>query len=190
MQPQVITTGMSTRQALRDSVINGAADICIRFCELGFDLWMDARALAEAGGPISWVEDNCELDDDQLELVNNHDYEVVADEGGIVGAFCSYGSGWGMCDWSELEEAFNLVDNSHLSEEAILAGIELSIPLDSIEDAYCGEWASDEEFAEELWMDCMEIPAHLVSYIDWAAVARDTMYDHNEENGHYFRANW
>lgn len=178
-----------TIQAIEAEAVHGADDICIRFCELGIDVWMDAQALAEAGGPYEWVRDNCELDAEQLDLVTNHDYEVVDDEGGIVGAFCHYGSGWGSCDWLGLSEAYEAIESSHLEEEVFLAGLKLDIPVDRIEDAYCGAHRSDTDFAEQLWEDCgylSEMPEYAQNYIDWESVARDLMFEHSESNGHYF----
>lgn len=44
---------------------------------------------------------------------------------------------------------------------------------EGFEEAYCGEWDSEENFAEELAWDTMEIPKHLESYIDFGKFARD-----------------
>ena len=43
----------------------------------------------------------------------------------------------------------------------------------NFEDAYCGEWSTEEEYAENLMDDCYDVPDHLVYYIDYAAFARD-----------------
>lgn len=180
------------RQAITEQA-QGSDTICIRFCGIELDVWMDAADVAQAGGPYSWVEDNCDLEEDELDLITNRDYEVVDDEGGIVGTFCHYGSGWGSCDWLGLEEAFEAIESSHLSEEVILAGLKLDIPVNRIEDAYRGEFRNDEEFAEDLWESCgylSEMPEFAQAYIDWQAVARDLMTEHNEEDGHYFSNCW
>jgi len=41
------------------------------------------------------------------------------------------------------------------------------------EDAYQGEWDSEEDFAENLADETMEIPEHLQFYIDYEKLARD-----------------
>ena len=51
-------------------------------------------------------------------------------------------------------------------------GIEYAT-LERFEEAYSGEWLSEEEFAEELASETMEIPQHLAFYIDYEKLARD-----------------
>lgn len=51
--------------------------------------------------------------------------------------------------------------------------------IDAIEDRYCGEWGSMEEYAEELYNESYDIPDYLKYYIDYEAVARDLRYEMN-----------
>ncbi len=44
---------------------------------------------------------------------------------------------------------------------------------EGFEEAYQGEWESEEEFAENLAEETMEIPQHLAFYIDYEKLARD-----------------
>ena len=44
---------------------------------------------------------------------------------------------------------------------------------DGFQDAYRGEWDSEQAYAEEFYDDVWDIPEHLESYIDWERVARD-----------------
>lgn len=44
---------------------------------------------------------------------------------------------------------------------------------DSFDDAYQGQWDSEEDFAEDLASETMEIPEHLRFYIDYEKFARD-----------------
>ena len=44
---------------------------------------------------------------------------------------------------------------------------------EGFEEAYSGEWDSEEDFAEDLARDTMEIPKHLEFYIDYEKFARD-----------------
>ncbi len=44
---------------------------------------------------------------------------------------------------------------------------------EGFEEAYSGEWGSEEEFAEDLMRECYEIPEHLEFYIDYEKFARD-----------------
>lgn len=51
-------------------------------------------------------------------------------------------------------------------------GIEYAT-LERFEEAYAGEWDSEEDFAEDLASETMEIPQHLAFYIDYEKLARD-----------------
>ncbi len=51
-------------------------------------------------------------------------------------------------------------------------GLESASPED-FEEAYQGEWDSEENFTENSFRDCQNIPGHLDMYIDWASMARD-----------------
>ena len=75
------------------------------------------------------------------------------------------------------------------SEEAIDAYIELiDDDLEDFEEAYQGDWKSDEDFVEDLLSDIgvlPDLPPYI--HIDWERTARDVMMDYSEENGYYFR---
>ncbi|MDE2231127.1 MAG: antirestriction protein ArdA [Candidatus Omnitrophica bacterium] len=65
-------------------------------------------------------------------------------------------------------------------------GIEYAT-LERFEEAFAGEWASEEAFAEDLAEDTMEIPQHLAFYIDYEKLARDLFindyFSADSENG-------
>jgi antirestriction protein len=93
----------------------------------------------------------------------------------------------------EFFELLEMLESSHLDREVIEAGLDLDIPLDSIEDAYQGEYSNDQDFAYELAESCGSIDHDAVwpqNCIDWEQAAATLMYDYNESNGHYFSANW
>jgi hypothetical protein len=55
-------------------------------------------------------------------------------------------------------------------------------------DAYCGQWNSMADFAEEYTRDTQDIPDWLDRHIDWDSVADDFWHDFWESgNGHIFR---
>lgn len=60
------------------------------------------------------------------------------------------------------------------------------------DDEYNGCWDSEEEFVEQLYTDCYEIPDHLQHYIDWEKLTRDFMMDYDsyyiDGEYHIFRA--
>lgn len=59
--------------------------------------------------------------------------------------------------------------------------------LENFEEAYQGQWVSDEDFITELVEDTMEIPEHLSCYIDWEKITHNYMMDYATDSGYYFR---
>ena len=110
---------------------------------------------------------------------------------------------WIVCDYENVpsnyvgeysidESFFDLMEtisNSHLDAEVFNAGVACGIGIDQIEDSYKGQFSNDLEFGQydfdELYLH--EIPDHLVWYIDYEHYAREVMFDHSSESGHYFR---
>ena len=93
----------------------------------------------------------------------------------------------------EIYEFKDFVDQSHLDYDAILAGLEMGLPVEDLEENYQGEYRSDEDFAYQLADDCGMID-HDASwpqnYIDWESAARDLMMEFGEFDGHYFRTSY
>ena len=81
---------------------------------------------------------------------------------------------------NEYESVEKVVELAQLIEEhgEAFAGYAEWVGLDyatseDFEEAYSGEWDSEEEFAEDLMGQCYEVPKHLESYIDYEKFARD-----------------
>jgi antirestriction protein len=95
----------------------------------------------------------------------------------------------------DLEEVYYYV-NACISDnkDVIDAGLDCEIPLDSILDAYQGQFDSDSDFAYDMADQCGYL--NNISeqwpffHIDWQAAAKTLMYDYVESNGHYFSNNW
>ncbi len=76
--------------------------------------------------------------------------------------------------------------------EAVKAYLNLGIgddDLDNFEEAYQGEWRTDEDFVKDLLEGTGALPKDLPLFIhiDWEATARDIMMDYSEDSGYYFR---
>jgi antirestriction protein len=114
---------------------------------------------------------------------------------------------WIVCDYEGIPKQFvgeydlsddfwaysEFLDNTALDQEAVDAGLDCDIPLDKIEDAYQGEFESDEDFAQQLAEDVGDLRDDLrwpYTCIDWEWAARDLMYDYTASDGHYFSSNW
>jgi antirestriction protein len=53
-------------------------------------------------------------------------------------------------------------------------------------DSYRGEYNDFADFAEQLFDETVEVPDHLVGFIDYKAWARELRHDYWETNGHVF----
>lgn len=90
-------------------------------------------------------------------------------------------------------ELMELASASYLDLEVFLIGASLGITIDSIEDAYYGQYDSDTELAYD-YVDSTgmlsDVPESIQNYFDFEAFGRDLAMDFIEEDGHYFNANW
>jgi len=95
-------------------------------------------------------------------------------------------------DLSEVYDYLDALDRSGIDADAFQAGYSLSIPLDSIADAYYGQYRNDSDFAYEYADQLGLIPDNVWprNCIDWHQAARELMCDFIEENGHYFYSHY
>lgn len=84
-----------------------------------------------------------------LKIDENEPFDVVADLAAIL---------------DEHGEAYALYAGN--------VGLQYASPED-FEEAYQGEWDSEEAFTQDLFEQCNDIPEHLENYIDWPRMARD-----------------
>lgn len=76
--------------------------------------------------------------------------------------------------------------------EAVDDYMEYYDDFDSFDEAYCGEWDSEEDFARNIVEECYDIEksmGNLANYFDYEAFARDLfMWDYNMgAHNHVFR---
>ena len=95
-------------------------------------------------------------------------------------------------DLSEVYDYLDALDRSGIDADAFQAGYELDIPLNSISDAYYGQYNNDADFAYDYAESAGLIPEHVwpLNCIDWHQAARELMYDFTENNGYYFYSNY
>ncbi|EIL2907557.1 antirestriction protein ArdA [Vibrio alginolyticus] len=155
----------------------GVEQVCITFYGLdGAWFWLDAEEVAREGLK-GFLE--LHLNEVTAERILERDWLYSDWEGDLVSHFVNtYGF--------DMEDYVKVLD-SGLDAEVIAAGLDCGIELENIEDAYCGHWESDEDYAQSLAEDCGDIPEHLWNYIDWERYARDICMDMTSSNGHYFR---
>ena len=78
------------------------------------------------------------------------------------------------------------VEEEVINAYASLVGEEY---IKDVEEAYQGQWGSDEEFVQQLLEDTGDLPQDLPFYIhiDWTSTVRDIMMDYMVKDGYYFR---
>ena len=88
-----------------------------------------------------------------------------------------------LCEEHGIDEwAFKLYcDNHHITK-----GHEDHV--DEFRDSYLGHYDNFLEFATEMFDATMEVPDHLIGYIDYEAYARDMIHSYWEEQGYVFFA--
>ena len=90
------------------------------------------------------------------------------------------------------EDYYRAVDD--LGEDIVNAFIEVFYieSIGNINESYQGEYNSGAEFAEQLAIDCCEVPSNLSSWIeiDWKASWDNLSYDYCEQDGYIFSHNF
>lgn len=111
---------------------------------------------------------------------------------------------WIVADFEDIPDAFvgeydldtdfwefkDAVDSSYLDAEVFAAAADLGIPMDKVEEAYSGEFESDEQFAQhfydDIYSDAVSDAEQAGLQIDWYSTASSLMQDYSEQSGHYF----
>ena len=93
-------------------------------------------------------------------------------------------------DFDHIQEYTELCDKYDV--DAVDDYMEFTDELDNFEEAYCGEWDSEEDFARHIVEECWDIErtmGDLSRYFDYEAFGRDLfMWDYNMgANNHVFR---
>lgn len=139
------------------------------------------------------VDDTCYTADDIktafLEIAENNsieDIELIDNDAIKI----DYSDLPNWLDEASLEEFFDNYPNSYYDDLDIWeAAHDCGVEFCNVDEAYSGQFNSDEEFARDLCDQLGEIPKDLPSYIhiDWEMTAKELMYDYAESNGYYFR---
>ena len=94
-------------------------------------------------------------------------------------------------DFDHIKEYCDLCDQ--YSQDAVDDYMELHDELDSFDEAYCGQWDTEEDFARSFIEGCYDLDkmmGNLSQYFDYEALGREMfMYDYSMgANGYVFRA--
>jgi antirestriction protein len=93
-------------------------------------------------------------------------------------------------DLETFSEFIEVFESSSYNIEIFEAAKYLDIPFSDIDEAYSGEFDSDEDFAQNMADDLGYINKNVFwpyTCIDWEHAAKELMYDYAEHNKHYFR---
>lgn len=107
----------------------------------------------------------------------------------ITGVICSEDIGE-YENWDKIFDFAAAYSECNQDAEIVVAALALDIPGSDIDEAYQGEFSSDEEFAREMADQLGAIDKNATwpqNCIDWEYAAKEVMYDYAEKNGHYFR---
>lgn len=93
-------------------------------------------------------------------------------------------------DFEALYEYLGILNDCH-NPEALALYVDAGYDAEDFEDAYQGEFNSDEDFAQNMAEECGYMdkapPSWPFNCIDWEWAARELMHDYFEVSGHYFR---
>lgn len=96
-------------------------------------------------------------------------------------------------DYNSLDGVFDYAEifcQCEYTAEVVNAAIDCGINASDIDEAYSGEFSSDEEFAQDMAEQTGAIDLNSAwphNCIDWEWAARELMYDYTSSDGHYFR---
>lgn len=173
-----------TVTALDDAPM-GTHSVYVHWFRIDYGCWLDAEEVVNTGGLADYLEESLGLSAADVAELMVRDWDCQDAEGLAARCIGDYGG----FDWLKLEELLEV----DVEPTVLVAGLACGLEPDAIEDAYMGEWDSDEDMAAEQWEQggmLDGVPDAVRSYIDWELVARDMLLgsDVVEANGHYFRA--
>lgn len=124
--------------------------------------WIDCEGLTGAE-ILAEIEEMLE----QSPVPNAEEW-AIHDYAGIPSSFGEHPDLDKIAEWVEMVE-----EHGEAWEEYVnVIGEDYATP-EGFRDSYCGCYKSPEDYAEELYNECHDIPEYLQCYIDWASVARD-----------------
>lgn len=156
-------------------------------------VWVDLDIIGDDNDVLEELAAAGKIERDEVgDPVYGGDLLVADVEGDLAKAFLSK---YGSFDLAGFIDARDYCDSNRVDYEAAAAYLDNVGSWDqgSFEDVYCGEYDSEEAYAEELFDKCylQEIPENLRYYIDYEKFARDLFRggDYFFANGYVFRNN-
>ena len=144
-------------------------------------LWIDLSSFSDYDEFIDFCN-AIHADEEDPELMAQ-DYEAFPRQGYNEGFMSEE-------DFDHIQEYTELCDKYDV--DAVDDYMEFADELDNFEEAYCGEWDSEEDFARHIVEECYDLEklmGDLSRYFDYEAFGRDLfMWDYNMgANNHVFR---
>lgn len=135
--------------------------------------------------------DTCPFCKGSGKVLSAEEYAIHDHEGFPANTVGEYSS---LSEVAELVEGLESCDNPEALEAFMDAfGSDIKEALKNFEDAYCGEYKSEIDYAYEFidstgMLDSM--PENMQCYFDYERFSRDLFMDYTMENGHVFRSDW
>lgn len=156
-------------------------NLCVRFS--AFEVWIDADDYCAEPSMKDFLQNHCELTEEQAHNLVNGDY-IFVDAEDLAECFLK-GTSFDAVGYENASRY-----TMRYSEDAVRAAVALGIDMDCFSDAYRGSYASFEAFAEELFDETLleSVPKPVRQYIDYKAYARDLDFngDYSHHDGHVF----
>ena len=136
---------------------------------------------------VSWVEPHRSI---HIRHADEEDPELMAQD------YEGFPRQWYNEGFMSEDDFDNILEYSDMcdkhGQEAVDDYMEFHDELDNFEEAYCGEWDSEEDFARHIIDECYNLESEmgdLARYFDYEAFGRDLfMYDYSMgANGNVFR---
>ncbi|MBC7845535.1 MAG: antirestriction protein ArdA [Flavobacterium sp.] len=158
-----------------------------------FGHWVDLTGFSDADELNEYIINHFAECDKESPLDSPREEIMITDYEGFPEAFYSESMSFdALYNYLERCESCDL-DNEIIEAFASLGNYKVTDTdkfFDAIEESYCGEFSSDEDFAQDMaeqtGVEISNTWPH--NCIDWERAARDLMYDYYESNGYYFRS--
>ena len=131
--------------------------------------WVDMDSVDESEVTPEFIHDH-PTTHEELWVMDSEGFEgLISGEGGVPEFYAWHNILAGLSKWIDQDAVIAYVGDQSLTSD--------TFSLDYFEEAYIGEYRSDEEFAEEYCEDFMprDLPYWLAHRIDWEGVARDLL---------------
>lgn len=152
-----------------------------------FGHWVDLTDFSDADELNEYISNHFKEADEKSPLGSPREEIMITDYEGFPEKF--YSESYDSSLIEDLFEYLETLENCH-NPEAMEAYINAGYDASDFDEAFQGEYSSDEDFAETMAEELGYIQKDVqwpYTCINWEHAARELMYDYFEAGGYYFR---